>query len=388
MKVVVVSPAVPHPFGETAARGLYVLVVGLLARGAHVTCLVVTEEDDARVRDARQRLAVAPGSERCELEIFAPRVRPVLLRKLRSAWRPFSETLYAEGFAAALARHAATGYDVLHLDQLWSGWAGLARPRALLNVYQLEIVDWEQRRLRTIGEGKALAQMRRATRRILGGSRHVRVVSRRLLERTRAINGQAEHSLIPFALDLSLYPMQPVVREPVVGLLGSMHWLPSRSAAERLITRIWPHVKRAVPAARLLVGGWNARRYLDRYAATDITIVENLAHPADFFSRVAVLAYAPMRGTGVKVKVLESLAYGVPVVTTGEGLEGIDGDDGVHCWVREDDDALAARVVEVLGDEGQRERMREAGRALVEARHAPGAVLDQMLGAYERASRG
>ena len=31
MKVVVVSPAVPHPFGETAARGLYVLVVGLLA---------------------------------------------------------------------------------------------------------------------------------------------------------------------------------------------------------------------------------------------------------------------------------------------------------------------------------------------------------------------
>ena len=95
-----------------------------------------------------------------------------------------------------------------------------------------------------------------------------------------------------------------------------------------------------------------------------------------------------MRGTGVKVKVLESLAYGVPVVTTGEGLEGIDGDDGVHCWVREDDDALAARVVEVLGDEGQRERMREAGRALVEARHAPGAVLEQMLGAYERASRG
>ena len=388
MKVVVVSPAVPHPFGETAARGLYVLVVGLLARGAHVTCLVVTEEDDARVRDARQRLAAAPGSGRCELEIFAPRVRPVLLRKLRSAWRPFSETLYAGGFAPALARHAATGYDVLHLDQLWSGWAGLARPRALLNVYQLEIVDWEQRRLRTIAEGKALAQMRRATRRILSGSRHVRVVSRRLLERTRAINGQAEHSLIPFALDLSLYPMQAVVREPVVGLLGSMHWLPSRSAAERLITRIWPHVKRAVPAARLLVGGWNARRYLDRYAATDITIVENLAHPADFFSRVAVLAYAPLRGTGVKVKVLESLAYGVPVVTTGEGLEGIDGDDGVHCWVREDDDALAARVVEVLGDDGQRERMREAGRALVEARHAPGAVLEQMLGAYERASRG
>ena len=388
MKVVVVSPAVPHPFGETAARGLYVLVVGLLARGVHVVCLVVTEEDASRVQDARERLASASWSGRLEMEIFAPTVRPALLRKLRSARRPFSETLYADGFEAALARHTATGYDVLHLDQLWSGWAGLTRPRALLNVYQFEIVDWEHRRLRTLAEGKALVQMRRATRRILRGSRHVRVVTRRLLERAREINADAEYSMIPFALDLSLYPMQPIVREPVVGLLGSMHWLPSRSAAERLITRIWPHVKRAVPPARLLVGGWNARRYLDRYAGADVTIVENLAHPTEFFSRVAVLAYAPVRGTGVKVKVLESLAYGVPVVTTGEGIEGIDGEDGVHCWVREDDDALAARIVDVLGDEGQRTRMREACRALVEARHAPRPVLEQMLGAYERASRG
>jgi glycosyltransferase involved in cell wall biosynthesis len=136
------------------------------------------------------------------------------------------------------------------------------------------------------------------------------------------------------------------------------------------------------------VGGWNARRYLERHAGPDITIVENVAHPVDFFSRVAVLAYAPVRGTGVKVKVLEAMAYGVPVVTTGEGMEGVDGEDGVHGWIREDDDALAARIVGLLADEGQRRRMREAGRALVEARHAPQPVLEQMLGAYERVRRG
>ena len=88
------------------------------------------------------------------------------------------------------------------------------------------------------------------------------------------------------------------------------------------------------------------------------------------------------------MKVLESLAYGVPVVTTGEGMEGVDGEDGVHCWIREDDDALAARIVDALGDEAQRVRMREAGRALVEARHAPAPVVEQMLGAYARVSRG
>ena len=387
MKVVVVSPAVPHPFGETAARGLYALVAGLLARGVRVSCLVVTEEDAARVREARARLAASPGGEHLELAVFTPTVRPVALRKLRSLRRPFSETLHGDGLAAALERQAAVGWDVLHLDQLWSGWVGLERRRVLLNVYQLEVIDWEARRGLRLAERKALLQMRRATRRILRASRHIRVVSRRLLERARAINPAAEYSCVPFALDVSLYPLQPLVREPVVGLLGSMHWLPSRSAAERLITRIWPRVKRRLPGARLLVGGWNARRYLDRYAGPDIRLVENLAHPSEFFSQVAVLAYAPFRGSGVKVKVLEALAYGVPVVTTGEGIEGLDCEDGVHCWVREDDEALADCIVETLGDEAGRARMREAGRALVEARHSPRLVLEQMLDVYDRVRR-
>ena len=164
MRVVVVSPAVPHPFGETAARGLYVLVSGLLARGSEVTCFVAGTESPTRVREARQWLQRSDGAVNLRLEIFPLTLTPAARRKWRSLWRPFSETLYARGLADALARTAAaSGYDVLHLEQLWSGWLGMSRPRALLNVYQLEIVDWEQRQLGSWDERKAWLQMRRAT---------------------------------------------------------------------------------------------------------------------------------------------------------------------------------------------------------------------------------
>jgi glycosyltransferase involved in cell wall biosynthesis len=384
---VIVTPAVPHPFGETAARGLYVLVTGLLARGIQVTCLVATTETESRVSEARAMLGAVNGGSQLQLEVFPLAVRPVALRKWRSLWRPFSETRYAHGLAPSLARHEATGYDVLHLEQLWSGWLGLGRARALLNVYQLEIVDWEERRLSGWGERKALMQMTRATTRLLRGARQVRVVSQRLLARARQINARAEYTVVPFALDVSLYPLQPATAEPVVGLLGSMHWLPSRSAGERLITRIWPRVKRRVPNARLLIGGWNARRYLERLQGPDITLVENLAHPTDFFSRVAVMAYAPARGTGMKVKVLESMAYGVPVVTTAEGAEGLACDDGVHCSIREDDEGLAEAIVAQLSDDKSRRTMREAARTLVEARYSREPFLAQMMALYEKVGR-
>lgn len=381
------TPAMPQPFGETAARGLDALLAQLLARGIDVSCLVVTEESAASVEGARQRLRGLRGGERLDVAVFTPRRRPVLLRKLRSLQRPFSETLHAEGFAEALATRLAAGYDVLHLEQLWSGWVGLDREHAIVNVYQLEVLDWQGRRGLGLGERKALMQMRRATRRILKGSRHVRVVSRRLRERVRAMNPALECTCVPFALDAAHYPLQAPVAEPIIGLLGSMHWLPSRAAAERLITRIWPRVKQRVPRARLLVGGWNARRYLGHHAGPGIELVENLAHPSEFFSRAAVLVYPPVRGTGVKVKVLEAMAYGVPVVTTGEGIEGLACQAGVHCHVGEDDEVLAARVVELLGDASERARLREAGRALVESAHAPAHVADQMLGLYERVRR-
>ena len=387
MRVVVVTPAVPHPFGETAARGLSVLVSGRLARGAQVRCLVAATESDARIAEARQWLEGLAGAGNLEVDVFPLALRPVLLRKWRSLWRPFSETRYAHGLAAALARHEAGGYDVLHLEQLWSGWLGLDRARALLNVYQLEVVDWEARRPDGWAEWKALLQMRRATTRLLRGARRVRVVTPRLLACARGINPDADYAVVPFALDVSLYPLQPPTAEPVVGLLGSMHWLPSRSAAERLIRAIWPRVKRRLPSARLLIGGWNARRYLEPLAGPDITLVENLTHPREFFSRVAVMAYAPSRGTGMKVKVLESMAYGVPVVTTTEGAEGLAVEDGVHCTIREDDEDLAEAIVAQLSDDKTRGAVRQAARALVEARYSREPFLAQMVDLYERVAR-
>ena len=81
-------------------------------------------------------------------------------------------------------------------------------------------------------------------------------------EVAEAINPKGRYWVVPFALDTSLYLMSPMVQEPVLGMIGSMHWVPSRSAAERLITRIWPLVKLRVPKAKLFVAGWNAKKYL------------------------------------------------------------------------------------------------------------------------------
>ncbi len=390
MRAVLVFPAAPLPFGDTAARWFHLLARDLLGRGHAVSCLTVTDEPEAKVAEARARLeAVAPAG-RLRFHAF-PLQSPVhpLRRKLRNAVRPFSEIAYAPGFRERLATELARGYDVLHLEQLWSGWAGLGVPRSLLNVHHLEIIDLEDARGGSLYERKARWQMARATAQLLHATPTMRLFSARLLDRVRTFNDSARCFVVPFALDVGLYPLQPVVDEPVVGLLGSMHWPPSRSAAERLLGRIWPLVKVRMPRARLLVAGWNARRYLGHYAtAADVTIEENLRSPEDFFSRVSVLAYPPGRGSGMKIKVMEAMAYGVPVVTTGEGVEGLEVVSGEHALVAEDDDTIAAHVCALLEDRAARIAIRGAARGLLEGRYTAAPVMARMMDVYERVATG
>ncbi|MGB8888744.1 MAG: glycosyltransferase family 4 protein [Candidatus Korobacteraceae bacterium] len=384
MRIIVVTPAVPHPFGDTAARWFYVLITELAARGHEVVALVATEEPQERVAEAKQWLAKQDG----KLTLHCHRLKvdsAMLRRKWQNLMRPRSEILQDSEFTAQLQRELTRGYDILHLEQMSTGWLGLNVPRALLNVHYFDVIDWAERQNMGLGDRKALWQARRATKYLLHGIGNVRLLTPRLKEMAESIHPGGHYWIVPLALDPALYAMSPLVEEPTVGLIGSMHWEPSRSAAERLITRIWPLVKQRVSEAKLFVAGWNASEYLQEYSSQPgLTLADNLKHPSEFFSQAAVMVYAPSRGSGMKVKVMESMAYGVPVVTTWEGVEGIDYQNGRECWVAETDEELAGKVCRLLENSVERQQMRAAARTLIEERYSPGPVVDKMISVYQQ----
>jgi glycosyltransferase involved in cell wall biosynthesis len=389
MKIIVITPAVPHPFGDTAARWFYVLITELLARGHEVVALAATEEPDERVCEAKEwvtRQGLAKHSGQLTLHCHRLKVDSIALRrKWKNLVRPSSELLQDSILTDLLQRELAKGYDVLHLEQMSTGWLGLGVPRTLLNVHFFDVIDWAAKKNMTLGEHKALWQARRATRHLLRGIPTVRLLTPRLKEMAVSINPKGHYWVVPLALDTALYDVQPPAKEPVVGMIGSMHWEPSRSAAERLITRIWPLIKQGFPGAKLYVAGWTATKYLQKYLShTDLTLEENLAHPAEFFSKAAVMVYAPSGGSGMKVKVMESMAYGVPVVTTWEGVEGIDCQNGRDCWVADSDEELAAKVCRLLERPAEWQQMRDAARVLIEKCYSPRPVVDKMLLVYQQ----
>ena len=281
----------------------------------------------------------------------------------------------------------AAGYDVLHLEQLWTGWLGLENvERALVNVHHLCWIDLEHVRPPTVRGRLDRWLMLRTERRLVKGLKHFRSCSPRLVPEMLSVNPAAQVTTVPVGIDPAQYEFIPDQRrtaEPVLSVIGSMGWYPSHSAAVRLLTRLWPEIKRRVPAARVQVVGWNARSALADYLGMpDVSIEENVPDVRPYFERTGVMLYAPGRGSGMKIKILEALGFGVPVVTTSEGVEGLPAVDGEHAGVAEDDDGLIERAVRLLQDAEAQNRQRAAGRALLEQHCGPKPTVDAVEAIY------
>jgi glycosyltransferase involved in cell wall biosynthesis len=381
LRLILVTVEAPVPFGNAAARWFYVLLRELVARGHRVTCFAACSKQ-SEMDEARR---LFPAAE-YDLRLYPFPVRRGLRAKLETLRRPYSY-MFSPELKRDLDAELARGFDVLHLEQLWSGWLGLAhRDRALVNVHHLVWIDQEHVRPPTLRGRFERWLMFRAERTLVRRLRHFRACSPRLVPEMLKVNAAARVATVPVGIDASLYPYIPDDRrtaEPVVSVIGNMGWYPTHSAAVRLVTRLWPDIKKRVPAARLQLVGWGARAALANYLALpDVTIEENVPDTRPYFERTGVMLYAPGRGSGMKIKILEALAFGVPVVTTSEGVEGLPAEDGIHAGVCEEDAGLIDRTVRLLSDAATQNRQRAAGRALLESHCGPKPTVDAIERIY------
>ncbi|MGD0312705.1 MAG: glycosyltransferase [Acidimicrobiales bacterium] len=147
---------------------------------------------------------------------------------------------------------------------------------------------------------------------------------------------------------------------PVVLFQGTFDYAPNIDAAEWLVGEIAPRIRSLVPGVQIRLVG-RTTPGLDRlHRPPDVTVVGYVPEMGPELAR-ADLAVVPLRfGSGTRLKLLESFAHRVPVVSTAMGAEGLDVLDGVHLLLADDPDAFAAACEHLLLDLDLRQRIVDA----------------------------
>ena len=158
--------------------------------------------------------------------------------------------------------------------------------------------------------------------------------------------------MVPLLSAIEMGPADPAARTDAVFVAG---WLggddsPNVDALRWYCREVVPHVRAALPAFRTLVTGKNPPLSVAQLAGENVVLLGFVTSIRDLYN-VARIAIAPIRmGAGVKNKTMEALQYGVPVVATAVGAEGMGLTDGLEIDVTDDPREFARRIVNLATD--------------------------------------
>jgi len=182
----------------------------------------------------------------------------------------------------------------------------------------------------------------------------------------RAIEGSKPVDLVfPLQSDIELTGDDPGVRD---GMLYTSSWTaqdetsPNADGMRWFCAEVLPNVTAIVPWTKLRATGSNPPRSIARWAGAHVELTGFVPNLRDVYERARVVVVPLRFGAGVKNKTVEALQYGVPVVTTTIGAEGIEVPDGLAPMIVTDDPGeFAAAVVRLLTDGHEwRARRRDA----------------------------
>jgi glycosyltransferase involved in cell wall biosynthesis len=191
---------------------------------------------------------------------------------------------------------------------------------------------------------------------------------------------------VPLGIDTEI--IQPVWQPiPPTRLLfvGSFNHGPNRSAALFLIENVWPEVAKSSESARLLLAGRGSRDFLGSLASPPAGI-QALGFVSDLTSlyRECELFVAPLtEGGGIKIKILEAMAHGIPVVTTPIGAEGIVAPTENAIWFAEPDVTFAPTTIRALQDADESRHRALRAREIIEQRFSWSAITKLLTSIYE-----
>jgi len=268
----------------------------------------------------------------------------------------------------------STRFDVVHADQLNMAQYAL-RVQGAERILDLHNALWVlYRRVAAntrIGLGRAVLErdwrlLKRYEGRMVQAFDHVLAVSDEDRDALVEAAGARSHiTVIPIAVDtdeVGVVPRSPGARH--VLHIGTMYWPPNIDGLTWFVRHVYPLIRAARPDVALDLVGARPPASFVALARRDPTIsvpgyVEDVT---PILARAGVFVVPLLAGGGMRVKILNALAQGLPIVSTSIGAEGIAVTPGVDILLADDAPSFAQAVVRVLDDAALAERLGAAAR--------------------------
>jgi sugar transferase (PEP-CTERM/EpsH1 system associated) len=394
VRILVLSSSVPFPPDDGGRMRVHELVRGL-ATLHDVELLALTTGSDED-RDGVQALA----NEGVAAELVHHRGDPRLsvASSLVRGRSVHGSVASSKALAERLAERLASGsVDVVQCE--YSSMAGYRADDRVPWVLDAHNVEFRiNARLAATASGPAAPLYRLYARREARCRQAEEVVLWRRMDHVVAVSELdrstiedlvpgREVTVVPNCIDANHFERSPLAPEQRAGavFVGKMDYRPNVDAVVWFVDGVLPLVRSVVPDFTFtIVGRDPAPRVRALRKRPGVRIVGRVADTLPYL-HAAALTVVPLRaGSGSRLKVLEAMATGTPVISTVLGVEGLDVEPRRHLIVADGAIEQADAIVDLVGDPARRQTLADAARRLVEERYGWPSAVQRLAGVHER----
>ncbi len=200
-------------------------------------------------------------------------------------------------------------------------------------------------------------------------------------------NPRLNVNVIPNGVDVHKYQPLPLLIGNVLPsallFVGNMGYPPCVDAVLYFCGEIFPRILQKIPATELWIVGRDPQREVLRLNSDKVHVTGQVSDVVPYY-RQAHVCVVPLRaGGGTRLKILEAMALGRPVVSTTVGCEGLDVMDGEHLVIADSPELFAEKTVSLFTNIQLYRRISMNGRKFVETQCDWNKIADKLTNVYK-----
>jgi glycosyltransferase involved in cell wall biosynthesis len=197
-------------------------------------------------------------------------------------------------------------------------------------------------------------------------------------------------SVVPILSGVDCEYFAPPDHPPAIETLlfvGNFNHPPNIDAILFFVQEVWPELSNRFPNLRLLIVGAAPPLTIQAFANDRVIVTGRVPDVRPYYAQASAVVVPVRFGSGVRIKMLEAFAAGVPVISTTMGAEGIEAEPNVHYLLADSPEAFITQISRLIQDKSVGELLRRNARHLVESQYDWQVLAQQQLELYERRRR-
>jgi polysaccharide biosynthesis protein PslH len=402
MNILHIASRIPLPLTDGGAIASYNTVKYLHKAGQRITFCSLNTQKHYQAPET-----MADVCDRVVTVDIDTTIKPFKAARNLLSWKPYiAERFYVPAFADRIVQTLkAQSFDIVSIDQTMIAWyaetirsafpAG-QHPPIVLRAHNIEYII--QQRL-AVNEPNLLKRLYRSdlARRMKNYERQYFPLFDGIMAITpddarliRELGYQGLVSVVPAGVDVASFSPNPAIhpRPNTLSFIGGMDWQPNLEAVRWFVERVMPLVREKFPQIEFHIAGKRMPDWIRAYNRhPNVFTYPDVPSAGEFMQSCAISVVPILSGGGMRLKIVEAMALGLPIISTRVGAEGIAAKHGESILYADTPEEFVNAIGQLLENPQLAKFLGENARRLAVERYAWEGVAQDVIAFYEETIR-